>query len=184
METIAIQKSLLGEFHIEIAETFHSLAKIYKSSYVPKHLISRLEQTYKSALDFCLNHYKPQEVFLIHGDCHVGNILWQQDKPFLIDFDDSVIGPPVQDIWLVTGGDPEESFKKKDWLLSSYENFSAFDPQSLALLPSLKVMRQICFSGWIAERYDEEAFKRIFPLFSQDKYWFEEIQNIELHLNP
>ena len=33
----------------------------------------------------------------IHGDCHFGNILWGDDGPFLVDFDDMVQGPCVQD---------------------------------------------------------------------------------------
>ena len=44
----------------------------------------------------------------IHGDCHRGNII---DRPgtglALIDFDDMVRGPCVQDLWLVVpGNDP------------------------------------------------------------------------------
>ena len=40
--------------------------------------------------------------FLIHGDCHFGNIIYRLGESlYLVDFDDSVIGPPVQDIWML-----------------------------------------------------------------------------------
>src|SRR5207244_5440931 len=35
----------------------------------------------------------------IHGDLHWGNILWAKDGPILVDFDDCLMGPPVQDLW-------------------------------------------------------------------------------------
>ncbi len=37
----------------------------------------------------------------IHGDLHRGNILWGRTGFTLVDFDDMVVGPAVQDLWLV-----------------------------------------------------------------------------------
>ena len=38
---------------------------------------------------------------LIHGDLHLGNIIWDGDTPFLIDFDDCGLGWTGQDLWLI-----------------------------------------------------------------------------------
>src|SRR5262249_28730656 len=49
----------------------------------------------------------------IHGDLHWGNILWTPD-PLLVDFDDCLVGPPVQDIWLLARGNSEEARKLRE----------------------------------------------------------------------
>src|SRR5881398_311403 len=63
----------------------------------------------------------------IHGDLHWGNILWAKDGPILVDFDDCLMGPPVQDLWLLARGDTEEARKMRDDLLEGYEVFREFD---------------------------------------------------------
>ncbi|MFA5081156.1 MAG: serine/threonine protein kinase, partial [Hydrogenophilaceae bacterium] len=41
----------------------------------------------------------------LHGDCHMGNVLWTDDGPHFVDFDDSRMGPAVQDLWMLLSGD-------------------------------------------------------------------------------
>src|SRR5690606_29485322 len=41
----------------------------------------------------------------LHGDCHAGNILWTDDGPHFVDFDDARNGPAVQDLWMLLSGD-------------------------------------------------------------------------------
>ena len=40
----------------------------------------------------------------IHGDLHLGNVIWDVDTPHLIDFDDSGMGWVGQDLWLMAPG--------------------------------------------------------------------------------
>jgi Ser/Thr protein kinase RdoA (MazF antagonist) len=40
----------------------------------------------------------------IHGDCHLGNILWRDDAPHFVDLDDCLSGPPFQDLWMLLSG--------------------------------------------------------------------------------
>ena len=44
------------------------------------------------------------EVHRIHGDCHLGNLLLRDDVFWVLDFDDMVVGPAVQDLWLALPG--------------------------------------------------------------------------------
>ena len=44
----------------------------------------------------------------IHGDCHPGNVLWRDEAPHFVDFDDTVMGPAVQDLWMLLSGEREE----------------------------------------------------------------------------
>jgi Ser/Thr protein kinase RdoA (MazF antagonist) len=41
----------------------------------------------------------------LHGDCHAGNVLWTDEGPHFVDFDDSRMGPAVQDLWMLLSGD-------------------------------------------------------------------------------
>jgi ComF family protein len=40
-----------------------------------------------------MSDYDPQQGIRLHGDCHVGNILWRDETPHFVDLDDCVTGP-------------------------------------------------------------------------------------------
>lgn len=48
----------------------------------------------------------------LHGDCHAGNVLWTDDGPHFVDFDDSRMGPAVQDLWMLLSGEREECVRQ------------------------------------------------------------------------
>jgi Ser/Thr protein kinase RdoA (MazF antagonist) len=112
----------------------------------------------------------------IHGDLHWGNILWGADGPILLDFDDCLVGPPVQDLWLLARGTPEEARKAREQLLEGYEVFREFDRATLALCEPLRALRIIYMSAWIARRWDDLSFRTGFPAFGTDSYWASEYE--------
>ena len=117
----------------------------------------------------------------IHGDLHWGNALWGTDGPILLDFDDFLVGPPVQDLWLLARGGSEEARKARDQLVEGYELFREFDRSTLALCEPLRALRIIYMSAWIARRWDDPSFRTGFPAFGTDAYWsteYEELFNI------
>ena len=117
----------------------------------------------------------------IHGDLHWGNMLWGTDGPILLDFDDFLVGPPVQDLWLLARGGSEEARKARDQLVEGYELFREFDRSTLVLCEPLRAMRIIYMSAWIARRWDDPSFRTGFPAFGTDAYWsteYEELFNI------
>lgn len=111
----------------------------------------------------------------IHGDCHVGNILWNQSGCTVVDFDDCLEGPCVQDIWLLTPGRDEQSFRNRELLLEGYELMREFDRSSLRLVEPLRALRMINFTTWIARRFEDPAFKRIFVDYGSEGYWREQL---------
>lgn len=111
----------------------------------------------------------------IHGDCHVGNILWASAGPALVDFDDMVMGPPVQDLWLLIPGRDEESKRKLEALVDGYEQMRDFDRSTLRLIEPLRTLRMIHFSAWIGRRWEDPAFKHVFPNYGSEEYWREQI---------
>jgi Ser/Thr protein kinase RdoA (MazF antagonist) len=114
----------------------------------------------------------------IHGDLHWGNVLWTSDGPVLVDFDDMMMGPPVQDLWLLARGDSEEARREREDLLAGYELFRAFDRATLTLAEPLRALRIVYMSGWIARRWDDPAFPVAFPTFRQANYWMSEYEEL------
>ncbi len=125
------------------------------------------------------NDLKNQNFLSLHGDCHLGNTLWQLDSPFFLDFDDSMSAPAVQDIWMVVRGRGEDAEKDRNTLLEGYEAFRPFPRASLRLIEPLRALRMIHYSAWIAKRWDDPAFQQAFPHFGSARYWEEEIQALQ-----
>ncbi len=107
----------------------------------------------------------------LHGDCHPGNILWTDDGPHFVDFDDARNGPAVQDLWMLLSGDARAMSGQLTDVLAGYEDFMEFDRRELRLLEPLRTLRLIHYSAWIARRWDDPAFPAAFPWFGTERYW-------------
>jgi Ser/Thr protein kinase RdoA (MazF antagonist) len=111
----------------------------------------------------------------IHGDCHLGNILWTDDGPHFVDLDDCVNGPAVQDLWMLLSGSEDEMRGQLADLLDGYREFADFDTRELWLIEALRTLRIMHYQAWIARRWEDPAFPMAFP-------WFEETRNWEDHI--
>jgi Ser/Thr protein kinase RdoA (MazF antagonist) len=107
----------------------------------------------------------------LHGDCHAGNVLWTDDGPHFVDFDDARMGPAVQDLWMLLSGERGEMTRQLSDVLAGYEDFQAFDRRELHLVEALRTLRLIHYSAWIARRWDDPAFPAAFPWFNTQRYW-------------
>ena len=111
----------------------------------------------------------------LHGDCHVGNVLYTDDGPHFVDFDDCRTGPAMQDLWMLLSGSREEMTRQLRDVLEGYEEFADFDRRELHLLEALRTLRLIHYSGWLAQRWDDPAFPMAFPWFNTQRYWQDRI---------
>ena len=111
----------------------------------------------------------------LHGDCHPGNILWTDDGPHFVDFDDARTGPAVQDLWMLLSGDARSMSEQLAAVLAGYEDFMEFDRRELRLLEPLRTLRLIHYSAWIARRWHDPAFPAAFPWFGTERYWQDRI---------
>ena len=122
----------------------------------------------------------------LHGDCHAGNILWQQDgdqaEALLVDLDDCITGPAIQDIWMMLSGDRQTKLLQLDTLISAYEEFHEFDHSELKLIEPLRARRMLNYMAWIAKRWQDPAFPRNFSWFATDKYWEQQVLAIKEQL--
>lgn len=165
-------------------ETFGIEPKHYliSNDFIPKDLL----EPYESAITFALEGvrrsfdragaYPP---IRLHGDCHAGNMLWTDDGPHFVDFDDSRMGPAVQDLWLLLSGDRPDMTRQLNCVLSGYEDFCDFDSRQLHLVEALRTLRLIHYSAWIARRWDDPAFPPAFPWFGTERYWQDRILELK-----
>ena len=123
----------------------------------------------------CYGRAGKSRLLRLHGDCHAGNVLWTDDGPHFVDFDDSRMGPAVQDLWMLLSGDRAAMSIQLGDVLKGYEDFFEFDPRELYLLEALRTLRMIHYSGWLSRRWDDPAFPAAFPWFSTPHYWQNQI---------
>jgi len=111
----------------------------------------------------------------LHGDCHAGNVLWiergETRGPHFVDFDDSRMGPAVQDLWMLLSGDHADMTRQLADVLEGYRGFFDFDPRELYLIEALRTLRLLHYSAWLAKRWDDPAFPAAFPWFNTQRYW-------------
>ena len=119
--------------------------------------------------------YAPQEGIRLHGDCHVGNILWRDDTPHFVDLDDCVRGPAIQDLWMFLSGDRAQRELQLAKLIAGYEEFNDFDPREIKWIEALRTARMVYYSAWLARRWHDPAFPAAFPWFGQERYWADQI---------
>jgi len=124
-------------------------------------------------LDKKLNDHK----FLrIHGDLHRGNILESPEGFVVVDFDDFVNGPAIQDVWMMM---PDQNFKDSpefEKLVTGYEELRHFPFEQIELISLLRGYRMISYAGWILNRWSDPSFPKLFPDFGSYTYWAEETE--------
>lgn len=118
----------------------------------------------------------------IHGDFHVGNILSNGEQFFIVDLDDCIRGPVVQDIWMLLSGEHDEKQHQLNTIMQAYTQFKDFDSSELGLIESLKTLRIIHYAAWLARRWHDPAFPLAFPWFNTPRYWEEHIQSLQEQL--
>lgn len=118
----------------------------------------------------------------IHGDCHLGNLLWRNDTPHFVDFDDCVNGPPIQDLWMLLSGERDEREAQLDVIVKAYDTFHRFDASALTLVEPLRTLRIMHHAAWIARRWHDPAFPRAFPTFDSPRYWSEHVLSLREQL--
>ena len=117
----------------------------------------------------------------IHGDCHRGNILHRPGEGLmLIDFDDMLIGPIVQDIWLLLPDYVDSSYRELELILEGYGQFNQFDRETIRLVEPLRFMRMIHYLAWSASQRNDHRFRESFPDWGSKAFWIKEIEDLRV----
>jgi Ser/Thr protein kinase RdoA (MazF antagonist) len=161
--------------HVPLA----SLELLESGGWLPPHCAGRYARAVEALVEVYRERSAGIELQPIHGDCHMGNLLRGDEGFFFLDFDDMVIGPPVQDVWMLLPGRDAEAERQRRVLVESYRTFRPFDDRSLALVEPLRGFRFVFYAGWIAKRWADPAFPDAFPNFGTHEYWENETRDLE-----
>ncbi len=161
-------------------QTFGNESRDYllANSWLPPDLLPAWESVSQQALEGvqrCFDRAGDFHILRLHGDCHMGNVLWTDDGPHFVDFDDSRMGPALQDLWMLLSGERDSMARQFRDVLAGYEDFFDFNPRELHLLEALRTLRLIHYSAWLARRWDDPAFPAAFPWFNSQRYWQDRI---------
>ncbi len=122
-------------------------------------------------------------VHRLHGDLHLGNLLFRGGVLHVLDFDDMVVGPAVQDLWLCLPGRDAHALALRDAFLAGYEEFRSFDRATLRLVEPLRAMRMIHYAAWLARRWHDPVFPMTWPHVGTEAYWEEATTDLQQALD-
>jgi Ser/Thr protein kinase RdoA (MazF antagonist) len=151
---------------------------LLEHGFVPPDLHAAWESAAALALEGvarCFERAGRVRMLRLHGDCHASNVLWTQDGPHFVDFDDARSGPALQDLWMLLSGDRASMSKQLGLVLEGYRQFFEFERGELHLLEALRTLRLLHYSAWIARRWDDPAFPAALPWFNTQRYWQDRI---------
>jgi Ser/Thr protein kinase RdoA (MazF antagonist) len=160
-------------------------AFLMEHTFIPAHLLVAYEsliRDLRQRIDACYRDAGRVAMIRLHGDFHPGNILWRDEGPQIVDFDDARMGPAIQDLWMFLSGDRAYMTARLADLLDGYTRFCDFNPAELHLLEALRTMRMVHFAGWLAKRWDDPAFPQAFPWFDTTNFWEEHILTLREQL--
>ena len=154
-------------------------AVVLASGQLPVHMRERYAQVSAALLD----HIEAADLgscrqIRLHGDCHLGNILWLPQGPSFVDLDDCVNGPAIQDLWMFLAGNPDERGRQWSELMAGYERFATMDHAQLQLVEALRASRMLNHAAWIAQRWTDPAFPRAFPWFGEARSWEQHVNDL------
>ncbi|HTV79265.1 MAG TPA: serine/threonine protein kinase [Steroidobacteraceae bacterium] len=153
---------------------WQALQTVLASGLIPRELAQRYEEVARELLEAVETVFEAAgEVgaIRIHGDCHLGNLLWNEHGPVFVDLDDCMMGPRVQDLWMLLSGPPEVQQRQWAEILEGYQQFAPFDYREVLLVEALRSLRMLHHAAWVAQRWQDPAFPRAFPWFGERRNW-------------
>ena len=167
---------------LSVARTRASVDYLFETGFIPAELETAAAAISRDVLDAiaaCPPDAPDYAQISLHGDCHGGNVLWRNDCPHFVDFDDCLTGPAMQDLWMLLSGDEPMRQRQLGEIIEGYEMFHDFDPVELRLIEPLRAMRVLNFNAWLASRWQDPAFPQAFPWFNSARYWSDYILELK-----
>ncbi|BAL94098.1 serine/threonine protein kinase [Rubrivivax gelatinosus] len=167
------------------ADGRRALALLVEGGFVPADQLPAWQASCEQALaavEAAFDAAQPLATLRLHGDCHPGNVLWRDGSPHVVDLDDAMQGPAVQDLWMLVSGDRSTIARQLDTLIAGYEEFSEFDDRERVLIEPLRTLRMVRHAAWLAERWSDPSFPINFPYFGSSAYWSQQTTQLREQL--
>lgn len=156
------------------------LQELYDSSSVHPDMENEFFDLAEEVLERIAPAFEAAKTLRIHGDCHRGNILDRGPEGLLlIDFDDMMMGPAVQDLWLVLPDRVEACGRELAMILDGYTQFMPFARQELDLVEGLRFMRMVHYLAWCARQRSDHRFLSSFPDWGSKAFWIKELEDFK-----
>jgi Ser/Thr protein kinase RdoA (MazF antagonist) len=149
-------------------------SRLLSSPLLPEHMRQRYEQVSTVLLrgiKAAFAQAAPVSLIRLHGDCHLGNILWQARGPLFVDLDDCLNGPRIQDLWMFLSGNVDEQRGQWAEIVEGYQQFGRIEHRELRLVEPLRALRMLNHAAWVAERWQDPAFPKAFPWAGEARHW-------------
>ena len=117
--------------------------------FIPRDLIPAYETITADLLKTVSTIYdevRTDDLIRVHGDCHIGNILWRDDTAHFVDLDDCCTAPAIQDLWMFLNGERHDRQLQLSELIEGYTEFCDFDPRQIRWIETLRTMRLINYA--------------------------------------
>ncbi|MCC5845368.1 MAG: serine/threonine protein kinase [Verrucomicrobia bacterium] len=151
------------------------------SQNAPADLIDDYADLVEELVDSLSPLFEDRDYTRIHGDMHVANLMKRPDEDgiFLIDFDDMVYGPPVQDLWMLLPDTVPNSRPELEHLLYGYRQIRDFAENDLDLVEPLRAMRFVHFTAWCALQQADGGPNRLAAHFGTEAWWRGELSALQ-----
>src|SRR6185437_14480374 len=95
--------------------------------------------------------------------------------------DDCCTGPAIQDFWMLFSDSErsDEGANELQTLLEGYTELRDFDEVEMELVSPLRGLRILYYAAWIARRWEDPSFPKLFPQFVEYNYWASETEALE-----
>ena len=159
-----------------------NLEALEKEEVVPPGIWRTYNGLVRELCDLVRDLFEGFEEMRLHGDLHRGNILCGSHGISFVDFDDTTMGPAIQDLWMLLPGRDNEAIALRETFLESYESIRPFERDELALIEPLRALKFVRHAAWVARRRKDPAFQRLYPDVETHSYWRRELEDLEAQL--
>ncbi|MCG6656413.1 serine/threonine protein kinase [Halomonas campisalis] len=169
-----------GSMDLDVMVT-EARERVLSSPWLDRHQRRAYERITAALHDDLAPHaWAAEQAIRVQGDCHLGNILGRDERFALVDFDDCLMAPAVQDLWMLFTAERDDELQMQlSEVLEGYEQHRDFNRRELALMEPLRTLRLMRHSAWLVARWSDPAFPPAFPWLADAGYWEGHIRLLE-----
>ncbi len=150
------------------------------SGAIPREVEGRYLDTAQRILDRISPLFDGISTQRLHGDLHRMNLLWRPGEGFhAIDFDDMVMGPAIQDLWMLLPDRLPAARPEFDLLLEGYETFAEYDDAQTRLIEPLRAMRYLHYAAWCARQKADGGRGLLTAEWGTADFWRRELADLQ-----